>query len=372
MKKFLLAHSTGESGDEILTQCLQQLGELPPDANFGFLYLSDHLLEQAQYILNKLKQATGVSHWVGSTGMSLIASQQEYYRQPAMVIMIADFNDADFRILPNLTQSTTPLDSALTQWCENNDFNVGLIHGDPENHAIQELIHQLGENIPAAFLVGGVTSSRAQNLQFANNVLHGGVSGVLFSPQITILSNLTQGCSPIGGRHRVTESDRNIAFTLDNKPALDVLANDTGELIAQDWEQAANYIFAGLVNKNSDTDDYTIRPLVGVDQENKLILIGDHLQNGQDIIFCRRDSSCAIEDMQRMLVQLKSRLKHSIKGGIYISCVGRGREQFGSNSEEVRLIHSILGEFPLAGFFANGEIHKNMLYGFTGVLTLFV
>jgi len=65
MKKFLLAHSTGESGDEILTQCLQQLGELPPDANFGFLYLSDHLLEQAQYILNKLKQATGVSHWVG-------------------------------------------------------------------------------------------------------------------------------------------------------------------------------------------------------------------------------------------------------------------------------------------------------------------
>ena len=76
--------------------------------------------------------------------------------------------------------------------------------------------------------------------------------------------------------------------------------------------------------------------------------------------------------MQRMLLQLKSRLNTTIKGAVYISCMGRGREQFGSNSEEVRLIHSVLGEFPLVGFFANGEIHKNLLYGFTGVLTLFL
>ena len=42
------------------------------------------------------------------------------------------------------------------------------------------------------------------------------------------------------------------------------------------------------------------------------------------------------------------------------------------NSEEARFIHAMLGDFPLVGFFANGEIHKSMLYGFTGVLTLFV
>jgi len=32
----------------------------------------------------------------------------------------------------------------------------------------------------------------------------------------------------------------------------------------------------------------------------------------------------------------------------------------------------MLGDFPLVGLFANGEIHKSALYGFTGVLTLFV
>ena len=35
------------------------------------------------------------------------------------------------------------------------------------------------------------------------------------------------------------------------------------------------------------------------------------------------------------------------------------------------LIGEGLGEFPLIGFFANGEISRDRLYGHTGVLTLF-
>jgi small ligand-binding sensory domain FIST len=36
------------------------------------------------------------------------------------------------------------------------------------------------------------------------------------------------------------------------------------------------------------------------------------------------------------------------------------------------MIHETLGEFPLVGFFANGEIFNQRLYGYTGVLTLFL
>lgn len=372
MNQFLLAHSADKPTSDLLDECIKQLGDIPPEATFGFLYLSDLLLEEAEYILNQLIERTGLTHWVGSSGIGLIATQQEYYDQKAIVLMIADFNESDFHILPNFTENTSALSGELLNWCNNNDFNVGLIHGDPENPGVQPLIHQLGHDIPGAFLVGGISSSHSRTVQFANKTLHGGISGVLFSQQIPILSNLSQGCTPIGPRHRVTESEKNIVYMLDNKPALEILTNDTGEVIARDWEQAADYIFAGLVNKNSDTDDYTIRQLIGVDPDNKVIAVADYIQNNQEIIFCRRDGNSANEDMQRMLLQLKSRLNTPIKGAVYISCLGRGREQFGSNSEEVRLIHSVLGEFPLVGFFANGEIHKNLLYGFTGVLTLFI
>lgn len=372
MKKFLLAHSSDKTVDELLNDCLHQLGSIPPEASLGFLYISDLLCDQAEYILQQLKQSTHINHWVGSTGISLIASQQEYYEKNAIVMMVADFNEADFHILPNFQENTHQLSGELLEWCEANEFNTGLIHGDPQNPNIQPLLHLLGAEIPSSFLIGGVTSSRDKNIQFADQAMQGGISGVLFSQDITVLSNLTQGCTPIGPKHRVTDSDKNLLYTLDHKPALDVLTNDTGEVIARDWEHASNYIFAGLVNKHSDTDDYTIRQLFGVDVDNKLIAISDYLENDQDIIFCRRDGNSALEDMQRMLLQIKSRLASPIKGGIYISCLGRGREQFGSNSEEVRLIHSVLGDFPLAGFFASGEIHKSMLYGFTGVLTLFI
>ena len=39
---------------------------------------------------------------------------------------------------------------------------------------------------------------------------------------------------------------------------------------------------------------------------------------------------------------------------------------------ERSLIWDELGDFSLAGFYANGEISNDRLYGFTGVLTLFL
>jgi small ligand-binding sensory domain FIST len=45
---------------------------------------------------------------------------------------------------------------------------------------------------------------------------------------------------------------------------------------------------------------------------------------------------------------------------------------FGECSAEMRLIRDELGDFPLAGFFANGEISHDRLYGYTGVLLLFL
>jgi len=44
---------------------------------------------------------------------------------------------------------------------------------------------------------------------------------------------------------------------------------------------------------------------------------------------------------------------------------------FGRDSEELSAVADALGEdVPVIGFFANGEISNNRLYGYTGVLTL--
>jgi small ligand-binding sensory domain FIST len=45
---------------------------------------------------------------------------------------------------------------------------------------------------------------------------------------------------------------------------------------------------------------------------------------------------------------------------------------FGEEGRELSLIRDGLGEFPLVGFFGNGEISNNRLYSYTGVLALFL
>ena len=100
-------------------------------------------------------------------------------------------------------------------------------------------------------------------------------------------------------------------------------------------------------------------------------MLGAEVAPGDPILFCRRDPESARRDMVRMVRQLAGRLGGPPKAGIYVSCVARGAALFGETAVEARLIRESLGDFPLIGFFANGEISRDRLYGHTGVLTLF-
>jgi small ligand-binding sensory domain FIST len=56
---------------------------------------------------------------------------------------------------------------------------------------------------------------------------------------------------------------------------------------------------------------------------------------------------------------------------VYVSCSGRGGPHFGAPSAEMQIVRRALGDVPLVGFFAGGEIARHHLYGYTGVLTVF-
>ena len=100
-------------------------------------------------------------------------------------------------------------------------------------------------------------------------------------------------------------------------------------------------------------------------------MLGAEVAPGEPILFCRRDPDSARADLVRMLKQLAGRLTDPPKAGIYVSCIARGTALFGEPGVETGLIRETLGDFPLIGFFANGEISRDRLYGHTGVLTLF-
>lgn len=373
MEQFFHVSSSGDDLETVLQACLQQLPNCPEGANLGFIYVSDAIADALNGILHHCKITSGIEHWVGALGVGIIGDRREIYDQPAISLLLCQFDDEAFHIIEaarneeEIANNRTPQDT---------DTCFAFIHADGYQENTQQLITALASSMNNCFIAGGYTSSRSKQLHVADEISFDSLSGVVFSGNVPVITNLSQGCSPLGDRHAITQSEKNVALSLDHRPALDVLYDDIGEVLSRDIASASAYILAGLCIPGSDNNDYLVRALVGIDEKQKIFAVNDLLGNSDEMLFCRRDGNTATQDMMDMLTKLKKRLdaQHIARprGGVYVSCLGRGREQFGDDSEEVRMIHEVLGDFPLTGFFANGEIHNNRVYGYTGVLTLFL
>ena len=361
--------------DSVLAQLRDaQRGRAPQGP--GFVYISDQLGAHASDLLQALKAATGVENWVGSVGVGVVASGIEYMEEPALSVLIADWSAGEYRVFsgksraPELSERTASGAQAA---------HFAVVHGDPDTPDMPELIQDMSAKVGSGFLLGGLSSARNQSFQIANEVVSGGLSGLVVSSAIQVATRLTQGCSPIessvsdegASRHVITECERNIIVTIDGRPALDVFREAIGNDAARDLRRAAQTVLFGLPVAGSDTGDYLVRNIVGIDPKNKLLAIGALVEPGMPLLFCRRDGTSAREDLLRMLDRLADQLDSPPRGALYFSCLGRGEHLFGERSAELKLIEERLGPIPLAGFFANGEISHDRLYGYTGVLALF-
>ena len=368
VNKFRCGHAGAADWRDAAQSCLRQLGA--GAGNLGFLYVTDHFAAALPDIHRHFATHTGVGHWTGTVGIGICASGREYMDEPAMAVMIGDFPPDAFRVFGALSGSAAVQGADLQ--CGDVPPSIAVVHGDPLDGDIAQQIRLLAKRTESGFLIGGLASSRNGNLLLADGVVSSGLSGVAFSDAVAVATRLTQGCRPIGPAHVITGAQNNIVLTLDERPALEALRADVGVSANEDIAQLGGHIFVGLSVAGSDTGDYLVRNLIGIDPGNKLIAIGDHARKGQRLHFCRRDGDTARADMTRMLDSIREGLYAPPRGALYYSCLGRTGALFGGASEELRMIKDALGDVPLAGFFGNGEISHNRLYGYTGVLLLFV
>lgn len=369
-ESFAFAHAASPHWRIAAAECLERIGPVALDANLGFVYVTDTYAARLGELLELLRARTGIDHWVGTIGIGICATGREYLDEGAMAIMLGSFPVGSFRVLSSLRTLADLARDPLTIGATAGNF--ALVHVDPRNAMLNSLLAELSRRLDSGFVVGGLTSSRAAHAQVADGVWEGGLSGVVFTDQVVVATRLTQGCSLLGDAHAVTEVQRNVLIELDGRPALDVLREEAGLTGARDLERLGGTVFAALPVLGSETGDYLVRDVVGIDAERGLVAVGEVVRKGGKVMFCRRDRRSAVEDMARMLDSIKSGLYTRPRGGIYFSCLGRGASLFGETSRELAMIREGLGEVPIVGFYCNGEISHNRLYGYTGVLTLFL
>jgi small ligand-binding sensory domain FIST len=360
--------------------------------NLGLAYLTGPLAPHASEVLDLLRRRTGVGHWAGTCGQAIVATGVEYDDEPAISVMVCDLPDDGFRVFsgsqpPPAAGAHTASGAVAAQ--------TALVHADPGTPDLAELVEDMAVKVASGMLFGGIASGRVEPPpQIADRVIAGGLSGVVFSSGVDLRTRVTQGCAPLAGEHVISACSANLIRTLDGRPALDVLLADLGVaeearasrdgaalMRAMPAERVRAGLFVGLAGGDAPPrgprpgfGDYVVRNLVGIDPQNRLVAVAALPQEGDRAVFCTRDARAARADLVRACTELREELETdglAIRGGLYVSCVARGRALFGSPSAEVGLVQSQLGEFPLVGFFANGEIAHHRLYGHTGVLTLF-
>jgi small ligand-binding sensory domain FIST len=386
---FVHAHAAHADGVQAMVRVIAQLrhdaaAHAGFDPTLAFLYLSDHHAAQAEALLEALRAAWPGASVTGAVGVGVSASGVEYFDEPGVALMLCDLPRAAF----TLFNGRAPL--------TRDDAWAALVHADPATHDLPALIAELSDRLQSRYLFGGLASSRTRTLTLADGVFEGGLSGVAFSADVVLVSRVTQGCQPIGKPRRVTNAERNLVLELDGEPALpqllrelDVDLGDAPRAVAALRRTLVGLTDAGdtaLARGGQFGADTRVRHLIGVDPNRNAVAIADVAEVGAQLAFCARDVEAARRDLVRICSEVREEAESSvalagnesvpaprrIAGAIYVSCTGRGGAHFGAPSAELQIVRRALGDVPLVGFYAAGEIARHHLYGYTGVLTVFL
>lgn len=389
--RFMQGHAAHPDGHQAMAQVVQQLrAQIEQTPSFqptlSFIYLSDHHAAMAEALLADLHAAWPGLAVVGGVGVGVAANGVEYFDEPGLVMMLCDLAPSKFSVF----NGRTPL--------ARDDAWAALVHADPQTHDLAELIHELSHRLQSRYLFGGLVSARTRTLTLANGVFEGGLSGVAFQQDVALISRVSQGCQPLGPSRQITRCERNLVIELDGAPALPLLLGELGVELAQ-TQRAMAALRATMVGLTDAGDaalarggqfgtDTRVRHLIGLDPARQAIAVSEQLIPGMQLGFCTRHVEAARRDLVRICTELREEVeagatafagldapepeRRRLAGAIYVSCAGRGGPHFGAASAELQIVQRALGDVPLVGFFAAGEIARHHLYGYTGVLTVFL
>jgi small ligand-binding sensory domain FIST len=265
---------------------------------------------------------------------------------------------------------------------QHQDDGVAVLLADPVTFPIAAFVERSNDDLPGLPLIGGVASG-SRGGESARLFLDGcsvpaGAVGVVLGGPIAAVPVVSQGCRPFGPPMIVTKAEGNVLMELAGTPALVKLEQIVAGLPAKERQAIAHGLHIGVAMdeyaEEHERGDFLIRNVVGADNRQGTIAIGDVVDVGRTVRFQVRDASAAAADLEELFSRFRA--EHGPVGGaLLFSCNGRGRAMFPSADHDVLAVRAGLGTTGVAGFFAGGEIGpvagRNHLHSFTASILVF-
>ena len=429
MKPFLQAHATHPDWRMALALAAAQVDAQRPgrgafEPTLGWVYLTDHYAAHAEALLEDLRKRWPGTAWVGAVGVGVSACGVEYFDEPALTMMLAEMPRAQFRVYsgarplgdfaahtaqvhadpatPDLAELIADLSGRTATGylfgglasARNRTLHIagGVLEGGLSGVAFDAGVALVSRVTQGCQPVGPVRRiTEAQNNTIAR--LDG-------RPALDcLLADLDlAGREPRDALPRIRQTLVGLSDAFESEPDAErrspgrrgpgpVAAPAGARPLGGPSRSDQGRTFSGAFGP-----DTRVRHLVGLDPARRGIAIADVVEPGMQLAFCQRNTEAARRDLVRICAEIREEVEpevpspaavvpagavetvppgRGIAGAVYVSCSGRGGPHFGAPSAELAIVRHALGEVPLAGFFAAGEIARHHLYGYTGVLTVF-
>ncbi len=337
--------------------------------------------EHAAELLTAVQEMVEPPALIGCVAQAIVAGRHEMEDQAAVAVWLASGLAAETFHLDFIRTGSGGLLAGYR--FDRTAHDLHLLLPDPYTFPSNVLVEHLNNDLPGTMLLGGVVSGglgRGNTRLFRDrDVLTSGAVGVRL-PGMHAVPIVSQGCRPIGDPYIVTGADGAVITELGGQPPLRRLREIVEGLHPDDQELVSHGLQIGIVVDEHlaapGQGDFMIRALLGADSSTGAIEIGEAVEVGATVQFQVRDAAGADKDLRLAVERAGAQLPGRPAGALLFTCNGRGRRMFGVADHDASTIEELLGEIPLAGFFAAGEIGpiagRNALHGFTASMALFI
>ncbi|HKQ64067.1 MAG TPA: FIST N-terminal domain-containing protein [Methylomirabilota bacterium] len=373
----------GTADNAALEASLQALERSGADrADLALVFTTGDARARAHEALHAVRRVTGAPVVIGCSGTGILTERREVEEDLAVAVLAVRCERLVATPFSFERQGERPqLGAELGQQIGPTVAEGGCVLVLPDAIGCNPpaLLNELGEALGFVPVLGAVAAGSPMFELYNTDATEGALVGVALSG-LSPLIGVTQGCTPIGEPYVITHADANVIQRIASRPALEVL---TQAIRANpDTESRIRHagVFAGLAMDPAksplERGDFLVRNLVGADQASGALAVAERVRIGQTLQFQIRDAQASRDDLIEMLDELAGRLAGRRPAfGCYFDCAGRGRGLFGVADHDVTLIREKLGEFPLVGFFGNGEFapigRRNFFHNYTGALVVF-
>ena len=187
------------------------------------------------------------------------------------------------------------------------------------------------------------------------------VALIIDEDKIDVRGIATCGWKAIGTAKTVTKSEGNIVYTIDEKPALDMLMKYLGVEVQQDDNKEivtflnSWYYPLQLERENGDP---VIRATRFANREDRSLICTGSVPQGSKIKFSLPPDFDAIETVVTECTSIKDDAQQQADALIMFSCVSRHLSFGDLIKEEIDQVQNIW-DAPMAGFFTYGEYGKS-------------